>query len=107
MGTVGKVSRIETNLYGYSFSDPINYIDPKGTTAYFVCVANARAGCVRAAAERTANSCAGKGESFVQGLINHGAGDVLGSVNCLMNAANACAESMYNMDGPIIPDQGT
>lgn len=30
VGTVGIVPRMETNLYGYSFSDPVNFIDPTG-----------------------------------------------------------------------------
>ncbi|WP_413568442.1 hypothetical protein ACLWBD_12815 [Bdellovibrio sp. HCB117] len=33
VGTVGKVPVIETNLYGYAFSDPVNFIDPEGLTA--------------------------------------------------------------------------
>lgn len=33
VGTVGKTPGIETNLYGYSFSDPVNFIDPNGLWA--------------------------------------------------------------------------
>lgn len=32
VGTVGKPN-IETNLYGYSFQDPVNFIDPSGLWA--------------------------------------------------------------------------
>ncbi|MEK2647173.1 RHS repeat domain-containing protein [Bdellovibrio sp. BCCA] len=38
LNTVGKVPGVETNLYGYSFSDPVNFIDPNGKFAIPVIV---------------------------------------------------------------------
>lgn len=40
VGTVGKVpGKSETNLYGYSFNDPVNFIDPNGEAALMPVIA--------------------------------------------------------------------
>lgn len=105
VGTVGKVLGIETNLYGYSFQDPVNFIDPKGTTAYlFSCVPANHGSCIRRRFLERYNKCDTTERTNMDDLRDgiYGVGD---SISCLQEAANACAQQMYNPSvvPPVVP----
>ncbi len=107
VGKVGKVPhQIETNLYQYSLSDPINYIDPNGKTPYLmVCVPSAHGACLRRQVDkRISKECKdGKSSGFVDTLIDT-ASD---SFNCLIEAAHSCGQQMYQpgMNPPTGPGE--
>lgn len=100
--------KMETNLYGYSFQDPVNFIDPEGTTAYLVCYTEAHGRCVNKVVNNSinsSNSCDSKNGSSFSAYM----GTVKGAFACVVEAANACAQFYYNEHNPPIikPDRGT